>query len=130
MDEPLHLRRIEVEALSSTHLLRWHVEGDRPEVHLLVGVDARHDEEEAGALGAAGPQPPQPEHHGSLVLLHDLTGGEGISHLCVAAAGGFRRHYIFMWLPRCVTNTPETVYRVDICPFVPEKTYPISETTL
>ena len=58
----------------STHLLRRHVEGDRPEVHLLVRVAARHDEEEAGALGAARPQPPEPEHHGPLVLLHDLTG--------------------------------------------------------
>ena len=70
---------------SAAHLLRRHVKGDRPEVDLLVRVNARHDEEEAGALGAAGPQPPEPEHHGSLVLLHDLKGRERISLLGVAA---------------------------------------------
>ena len=68
--------------------MRGHVEGDRPEVHLLVRVNTGHDEEEAGALGAAGPQPSQPEHHGSLVLLHDLAeaGREVISDLGVAAS--------------------------------------------
>ena len=34
------------------HLLWGDVEGDRPEVDLLVAVDARDDEEDAGALGA------------------------------------------------------------------------------
>ena len=33
-----------------SYLLRRHVEGDRPEVHLLVGVDAGQDEEQARAL--------------------------------------------------------------------------------
>ena len=56
-----------------THLLRRHVERHRPDVDLLVGVDARHDEEEAGPLGAAGAKAAQPEHDGSLVLLDHLT---------------------------------------------------------
>ena len=59
-------------ASSLTHLLRRHVEGDSPEVDLLVGVNAGHDEEEAGALGPARPQPAESEHHGSLVLLDHL----------------------------------------------------------
>ena len=55
-----------------------HIEADGPEVDLLVGVDAGHDEEEARALGAPRPQPPQPEDDGSLVLLHNLdTAGVG-----------------------------------------------------
>jgi hypothetical protein len=33
-----------------THLLGRHVEGDGPEVDLLVGVDAGHDEEQARTL--------------------------------------------------------------------------------
>ena len=71
---PLQVELISITdcTLHGAHLLRRHVEGDRSEVDLLVRVDARHDEEEAGALGAARPQPPEPEHHGSLVLLHDL----------------------------------------------------------
>ena len=90
--------------------MRGHVEGDRSEVHLLVGVNTGHDEKEAGALGAARPQPSQPEHHGSLVLLHDLAeaGREVISDLGVAASRPLKafggRHYIFMWPPRCVTG--------------------------
>ena len=54
------------------HLLGRNIEADGPEVDLLVGVDAGHDEEEARALGAPRPQPPQPEDDGSLVLLHHL----------------------------------------------------------
>jgi hypothetical protein len=33
-----------------SHLLGRHVEGDSPEVDLLVGVDAGQDEEDAGTL--------------------------------------------------------------------------------
>ena len=39
------------------HLLRRHVEGAGAQVHAPVLVDAGHHEEEAGALGAAAPQP-------------------------------------------------------------------------
>jgi hypothetical protein len=59
--------------ISFSHLLRGHVEGDRPEVDLLVRVDAGHDEEEAGTLGSAGPQATQAEYHRSLVLLYHLV---------------------------------------------------------
>ena len=55
-----------------SHLLWWHVEGHGPEVHLLVGVDAGDDEEDAGTLGAALAQPTQAEDDGALVLRHDL----------------------------------------------------------
>ena len=37
------------------HLLGRNIEADGPEVDLLVGVDAGHDEEEARALGAPPP---------------------------------------------------------------------------
>ena len=33
-----------------SYLLGRHVEGDSPEVHLLVGVDAGQDKEDAGPL--------------------------------------------------------------------------------
>ena len=56
---PLQVELISIaDCMLLAHLLRGHVEGDRPEVHLFVRVNARHDEEEAGALGAAGSQPP------------------------------------------------------------------------
>jgi hypothetical protein len=54
------------------HLLGRHVEGDRPEVDLPVGVDARDDEEDAGTLGAAFAQPAEAEDDGTLVLLDNL----------------------------------------------------------
>ena len=41
-------------------------------VHLLVVVYAGQDEEDAGPLGAAVPQPPQSEDDRPLVLLHHL----------------------------------------------------------
>ena len=41
-------------------------------VDLLVVVYAGQDEEDAGPLGAAVPQPPQPEDDRPLVLLHHL----------------------------------------------------------
>ena len=52
--------------------MRRHVEGDGPEIDLLVGVDTRHDEEETRTLGAPRSQSTQSEHHGPLVLLDDL----------------------------------------------------------
>ena len=55
-----------------TGLLWRHIERDCPEVDLLVRVDARHHEEKSRALGTARPQPAESEHHGSLVLLHNL----------------------------------------------------------
>ena len=48
------------------------VEADRPEVDLLVSINAGHDEEESRPLGTSGPESPQPEDDGSLVLLHHL----------------------------------------------------------
>ena len=46
-------------------------------------VDARHDEEETGSLGAAGPQATESEDDRALVLLNDFDGGaerEGQRH--------------------------------------------------
>ena len=54
------------------HLLRRHVEGDRPQVDLFVGVHTGHDEEETGAFGAAGSQTTKSEHYCPLVLLNHL----------------------------------------------------------
>ncbi len=54
------------------YLLRRDVKGDCSEVDLLVGVDARHHEEEAGALGAARSQSTQAENDGPLVFLNHL----------------------------------------------------------
>ena len=56
------------------HLLWRHVEGERPHVDLLVGVDAGHDEEDAGAAGAAAEEAAQAEDDDALVLLHHLDG--------------------------------------------------------
>lgn len=58
--------------VSGEHFLRGHVERDGPEVHLLEGVDARHDEEEPWPLGSTRSQATQSEHDGSLVLLNNL----------------------------------------------------------
>ena len=58
--------------LKSPHLLWRHVEGYRPEVDLPVGVDARDDEEDSGALGATLAQATEPENDRSLVLLNNL----------------------------------------------------------
>ncbi len=60
-----------------TDLLWRDVERDGPEVDLLVGVHARHDEEEAGPLGATGAEATQAEDHRPLVLLHNLRGRRG-----------------------------------------------------
>ena len=55
-----------------SYFLRRNVEGHGSEVDLLVGVDARHHEEEAGAFGASGPQPTQAKDNRSLVFLNHL----------------------------------------------------------
>ena len=52
--------------------LRGHVKRHSPKIHLLVGVDAGHDEEETGSFGTAGAQTTEPEHHSSFVLLDHL----------------------------------------------------------
>lgn len=57
---------------SSPHLLWRDVKRDCPEVDLPVGVDARDDEEDAGALGAALAQATEAENDGTLVLLNNL----------------------------------------------------------
>ncbi len=54
--------------------MRRHIERHCPQVHLLVGVDTGHDEEESGSLGAAGSESTQSEDDGPLVLLDDLDG--------------------------------------------------------
>ena len=43
------------------HLLRGYIEGDGPEVHLPVGVDAGDDEEDTRTLGPTLAQTTQPE---------------------------------------------------------------------
>ena len=50
-------------------LLGRHVEGDGPQVDHGDRVDARDDEEQAGADGAAALHAPETEDHGALVLL-------------------------------------------------------------
>ena len=57
-----------------TDLLRRHVEGERPHVDLLVGVDAGHDEEDARPAGSAAEEAAEAEDDDALVLLHDLDG--------------------------------------------------------
>ena len=47
-------------------LLWRHAEGDGPEVDLVVLVDAGNDEEDAGSLGAARPQPTQSGQKGTV----------------------------------------------------------------
>ena len=69
VDDSVHT---DCDRVSRKDLLRRHVEGHGPEVHLLEGVHTRHDEEEAGALGATGAEPAQPEHNGSLEFLDHL----------------------------------------------------------
>ena len=57
---------------AAADLLRRDIERDRPEVDLPVGVDARDDEEDPGALGAALAQTTEAEDDGTLVLLDHL----------------------------------------------------------
>ncbi len=58
--------------LCNPYFLWRHVERDRPEVDLLVRVDARHHEEQTRTLRTAGPQPTQTEDDGSLIFLDHL----------------------------------------------------------
>ena len=58
------------------------VKADRPEIHLLVSINTRHDEEEAGTLGSPSSQSAQAEDDRPLVLLdhldaHEERQGEG-----------------------------------------------------
>ena len=56
------------------------VKADRPEIHLLVSINTRHDEEEAGTLGSPSSQSTQAEDDRPLVLLDHLdahTEGDG-----------------------------------------------------
>ena len=55
-----------------TYLLRRHVEGDRPQINLAVGVNAGNDEEDAGPLGSPLQQSPQSEDDCPFVLLDNL----------------------------------------------------------
>ena len=48
------------------------IKADGPEIDLLVSINARHHEEEAGTLGASGSQPAQPEDDRPLVFLDHL----------------------------------------------------------
>ena len=48
------------------------IKADGPEIDLLVSINARHHEEEAGTLGAPGSQSAQPEDDRPLVLLDHL----------------------------------------------------------
>ena len=57
---------------SIIHLLWRDVKADRPEIHLLVSINTRHDEEEAGTLGSPSSQSTQAEDDRPLVLLDHL----------------------------------------------------------
>ena len=50
----------------------WNIEGDRPEVHFPVGVDAGDDEEDSGAFGTSFAQTTEAKYDGPLVLLDNL----------------------------------------------------------
>ncbi len=59
------------------YLLWRDVKGESPHVHLLVGVDAGHDEENAGSTGSAAQKSAKSEDDDSLVLLNDLDSNIG-----------------------------------------------------
>ena len=48
------------------------IKADGPEIDLLVSINARHHEEQAGTLGAPSSQSAQPEDDRPLVLLDHL----------------------------------------------------------
>ena len=56
------------------HLLGWHVKGQGPHVHLLVGVHARHNEEDTRPSGSPTEEPTQAKDDNPFVFLHDLDG--------------------------------------------------------
>ena len=67
------------------YLLGRHIKGDRPEVNLLVGVNAGDDEEDAWTLCTSRPESAKPEDDCSFILLHHLDTetegyGEGDHH--------------------------------------------------
>ncbi len=66
-----------------SYLLGRDIEGERPHVHLLVGVDAGDDEEDAGAAGAAAQKATQAEDDHALVLLNDLQRRERVKCLVI-----------------------------------------------
>ena len=55
-----------------SNLLRGNVEGERPHVDLLVGVDAGDDEEDPGAPGPAAEQSTESEDDDTFVFLNHL----------------------------------------------------------
>ena len=61
-----------------------------PEVDAAVGVNTWHHQHQARALGAARPEPAQPEHHRPLVLLHNLA-GESVSQGAADSRGSTDR---------------------------------------
>ena len=56
------------------YLLWRHVESQRTHVHLLVGVNAGHDEEDTRAPGPAGKKTTQTEDDHTFVLLNNFDG--------------------------------------------------------
>ena len=59
--------------VSGENLLRGNIKTDCPEVHFLVGVNTRQDEEYPGSLGASSSQPAQTEDDRPLILLNHLN---------------------------------------------------------
>ena len=55
------------------YLLWGNIKTDCPEVHFLVGVNTRQDEEYPGSLGASSSQPAQTEDDRPLILLNHLA---------------------------------------------------------
>ena len=48
------------------------IEADSPEVQLLVGVNAGHDEEDPRALGSSRPESSKAEYHSPFIFFHHL----------------------------------------------------------
>jgi hypothetical protein len=75
-----------------THLLRRHVERERPHVDLLVRVNAGNDEEDPGAAGAAGQKSTETKDDDALVLLNNLK----LISICCAVFQCQTVSYIFL----------------------------------
>ena len=65
-------RKIKKERNKERYLLRGHVKGQGPHVHLLVGVNARNDEEDSRTASPAAQETTEPENDNSFVLLDHL----------------------------------------------------------
>lgn len=56
------------------YLLGWHVKGQGPHVHFLVGIYTRHNEEDTRSSSSPTEESPQPKDDHPFVFLNDLDG--------------------------------------------------------